>query len=201
MWAIGNINILGHPSQKANAANTALEAVGGASWPAMLDSVRAVFRNMRVLSHSVQFLPICSGGATDQPASPIEILYSRFGVDGGNASSAAAKLTGYGSNNYSTLCSPSDNRMSSYQKTYYPSKSSLNSIESYQILASSTAIALDHSTGNQGAGRTLGFLRIWASDLGKTSVTGSNVNVVTPYRVIERITVLAKDRRSGETAE
>jgi hypothetical protein len=75
-------------------------------------------------------------------------------------------------------------------------------MESYTIPASSTATVLDNSTGNQGTGRTLGFLKIFASDLGKTAngLSGGNAQCVTPYRVIERITVLAKDRRSGEVA-
>ena len=86
---------------------------------------------MTVLSHSIQFLPVCAGGTSDQPASPVEFVYSRFGVDGGNSTTAATKLAGYGSSQYSTLLSPSDNRMSSFSKTYYPSKTSLNSMESY----------------------------------------------------------------------
>jgi hypothetical protein len=98
-WAIGNVSIRAPASQQVSSVDaTVLSTVPGAAWPAMLDSVRAVFMNMRVVSHSIQFLPVCAGGSSDQPASPIEFVYTRFGIDGGGNTSAAVKLTGYGSN-------------------------------------------------------------------------------------------------------
>ena len=160
VFCIGNITIRAPTSQQISSTDSkVLTAIPDAAWPPMLDSVRAVFQNTRVVSHSIQFLPICSGGSTDQPISPIEFVYSRFGIDGGGNTSAAVKLTGYGSNQYSQLLSPGDNRMPGFSKIYYPNKTSLNSMESYTIPASSGATVLDNSTGSQGAGRTLGFLK------------------------------------------
>ena len=84
------MSILGPASQKVDPANAqALVAVPGVPFPSMLDSIRSVFQNMRVVSHSVQLLPICAGGTSDQPAPPIEIVYSRFGIDGGGNTAAA----------------------------------------------------------------------------------------------------------------
>jgi hypothetical protein len=184
VFAIGNVSILGPASQVISPTSAAaLTAVAGVAFPSMLDSIRQVFQNMRVVSHSIQFLPICAGGSSDQPASPIEFVYSRYGIDGGGNTTAATALSGYGSNQYSTLLSPSDNRMASYSKTFYPTKSSLNSQESYPIPASSTATVLNQTTGNQGSGRTLGFLKIYSSDLGKTAAgaSGGSASVVSPY--------------------
>ena len=75
-------------------------------------------------------------------------------------------------------------------------------MESYTIPASSAATVLDNSIGNHGTGMNLRILKIFSSDLGRTTpgVSGANATVVNSYRVIERIVVLAKDRRSGEVA-
>jgi hypothetical protein len=62
--AISNVSVRAPASQKVDAeqANQPT-AVPGATWPTIFDSMRAVFMNMLVISHSVQFLPVCAGGA------------------------------------------------------------------------------------------------------------------------------------------
>jgi hypothetical protein len=192
VFAVGNINIKGPGHDSWNATANIAQVIAGPPFGLMLDNLRALYSNMRVISHEIQLLPVCAG--VDVATTPLEVVYVRYGVDTGGNVTNATKLIGYGANGSSTILTPSDNKMPSHSRTFTPPAGSMNARETYPIPTSGSAQDVDVVNGNQYQGRTFGFLKLYASDLKPSASTADGV--VTYYRYIERIQVMCKDRRS-----
>jgi hypothetical protein len=188
VFAVGNVNIKGPPEYFIDANNASQTKYS--AWGPMLDNLRSLYTNMRVISHEIQLLPICAG--TDVATTPLEIVYARYGIDQGGSVSNATALTSYGGNGSSSILNPSDNKMPSHTRTFTAPAGSMHARETYPIPVTSSQDKLDLTTGDQAGGRTFGFFKLFASDLKPST----NSAVVQYYRYVERIQVMAKDRRS-----